>query len=737
MLLSSAWIGAVLGALRPGAALLAALAVVAVAAMALCRRHPGRSLLAACLAVAAIASAGAAVRTQAIVDGPLANLTDSPVAVEVSLTIVADVRQPTRGSRWVLARLATVGVVGRARFPSRERVVLQLPADAAVEFGGGYTLRGVATPITGPTAQYFRGRGAVVRVDAIELQAARDPPAWQRATTTLRARTAAAAHRWLSQAQGSLLTGLVTGDLQGQPDQVAEEVNAAGLSHLVAVSGSNVAIVIAGAMALSLMVGFSRRTGWWLSAGAVWWFVVLVRGEPSVVRAATMATLVLAAMLIGRVRSTVHLLSTAGMLVLLTDPLLATRIGFVLSMAATAGVILLTPVIAQALDRRTRLPRLITTVLAATCGAQLAVAPVLLLSGGTVHPASVPANLIAVPAAGVASLIGGVAAVVSLVDVGVAGGVAASALPALSVVLATAHWFASDSGRHGVEVALMIGLVVALASRTRGWPLGARVGVAGVGLCVVIALRGPVGLPGSGLPETPVLVVLDVGQGDALLLGDPQAGWILIDGGPDPDTVVRELARRRIDRLAAVVVSHPHADHTVGLIAVLGRVQVGLVVLGPHGEVATDVVSAAQAAGAPISMVAAGDRWAHGRMAFRVLSPPAVGLGPEPNENSLVLRVDVDGGRSALLPGDAEVLAQTLIIDDPALDVDVVKVPHHGGATNFTGFLAATTPQLAVISVGVDNPFGHPNPAVLADLGGIDVRRTDVDGEVVVSLGGP
>ena len=100
-----------------------------------------------------------------------------------------------------------------------------------------------------------------------------------------------------------------------------------------------------------------------------------------------------------------------------------------------------------------------------------------------------------------------------------------------------------------------------------------------------------------------------------------------------------------------------------------------------------------------------------------------------------MLRLDADAGGSALLTGDAEVIAQTRLLGDPAIvDVDLLKVPHHGGATNADGFLAATTPTTAVISAGQGNPFGHPHPDVLADLAGVDVRRTDLAGDVTVPL---
>lgn len=767
LVLACAWVGALVGAAIPLVApigLVAGVAAVAGAALAAIGRRGRPLLVAVVLAVAATAALGASVRTVAVAEGVLARAVDERVtatggglAVSVDLTAVDDPRTTRTGGRWVLARLSAVEVPADARTPTpstrcaaapeqgpgctsaasaprrtRERVVLRLPADVRAPFDAHLRVRGLATPIEGAAAGWFEGLGAVVQIDPVRTEPIADPPGWRAATTWLRVRTGAAAGTHLGRAPAALLAGLVTGDVEDLPEATADQVRDAGLSHLVAVSGSNVALVVAGVLGFAGLVGVGRRGGWWLALGAVWWFAVLVRVEPSVVRASAMATLVLAALLVGRVRSTGHLLCTAGAVVLLVDPMLARRLGFVLSMSATAGVVLIAPALAA--RRPTWLPRPVAALASATVAAQVAVAPVLLVGGDGVHAASIPANVLAVPAAGAASLVGAVAAVVAVIDVEAAGVVAAVARPALWLVLASARWFADPAVRQAVEVIGALaaaGLLAILAWRR----LPHRVRVVGPVVVAVVAAmlvgRGPTS---TGAPASPVLIALDVGQGDAILLGDPSGGWVLVDGGPDPAAAADRLADRGITRLAAVVASHSDADHVTGLPAVLRAVDVGTVIIGPRGEAAADLLAAARSAGTRVTTVAAGGSWQHGTTAIRVLSPPQTGLGEDPNDNSLVLRVDVPGGRSALLTGDAEVVPQSLLIDDPLVDVDVLKVPHHGGATNAQGFLAATTPEVAVISVGADNDFGHPHPDVLADLAGIDLRRTDEDGDVVIIL---
>ncbi|CAN5710244.1 ComEC/Rec2 family competence protein [soil metagenome] len=753
ILLAAVWSGALLGAGVPRsqwwicAAGVSLVMLLAAALTGLChqragpgQRH-GRLVAAAAVAAWTVSGWGAAVRSDAVHHGPLATRATERVAVAAELTAVSDARDAGHGQRWVFARLSLISWGATPAVRSRERVVVRLPSEGLIAFGASYRFNGVAAPLgDSPSAHYYRRLGAVVGLDPISLVQTRAPPRWQRAATQVRTSIARAAHDRLPPERAALLTGLVTGDLTGQSEQVGTDFRTAGLSHLVAVSGSNVAIVAAGTMALALLVGLDRRTGWWISLGLVWWFVVMVRADPSVLRAAVMASLVFAAMLVGRVRSAVHLLSTAGMLVLLGDPMLAGRLGFVLSMAATAGVLLVAPSLQRGLASHTALPRGTRTVLAATCGAQLAVAPILIAGGGAVHPASLPANLVAVPTAAVASMIGAVAAVVSVVSVPFAGVMAWVTSPLLGVILVVARMFASSSGRHVATIAT--GVVAALVVvRLRGLlGLSARRAMIGVLAALAVTsvgagvhrLQAP-----PGWPDAPMLTVVDVGQGDALLLGDPVGGWMLVDAGPDPVGMASVLADMGITSLSAAVTSHADADHVGGMATVLRALPVGLLIIGPLGDEATAVLSAATAVGTSVRTVSAGDRWRHGTMSIQVLSPPAVGLGLDRNDNSMMLRVDVDGGRSVLLSGDAEELPQTLLLDQPLIDVDVLKVPHHGGNTNADGFLRATTPDIAVISVGQDNDFGHPHPDVLADLAGVSVRRTDLDGTIQIPLGPP
>ncbi|WP_444952078.1 ComEC/Rec2 family competence protein [Micromonospora ureilytica] len=563
----------------------------------------------------------------------------------------------------------------------------------------------------------------------------------QRAAGTLRAGLQRACVP-LPDDPGGLLPGLVVGDTSRLPPAVEEDFRATGMTHLNAVSGSNVAIVVGAVLLLARWA----RAGPWLAAGlcgvALVGFVILVRPSPSVVRAATMGAIGLAALAAGRPRAALPALAAAISVLVLVDPELAGDPGFALSVLATGGLLLLAPRWRDGLRRR-GVPAGLAEALAVPAAAQLACGPVVAGISGTVSLVAVPANLLAVPAIAPATVLGVLAAMLSPMWPAGAEFLAwLASWPAWWLVVVAHQGARLPAGTlpwpGGVPGALLLaGLTVALLIAVRR-PLVRRL-VAVVGVATVLGSL-PVRLLASGWPPSGwVVVVCAVGQGDAVVVPVAPGRAVVVDTGPEPGAVDGCLRRLGVREVPLLVISHFHADHVGGVAGVFRGRRVGAVLVpsSTDPESGRDVVRAAATAGrAALVTTVAGARHPVGGVDLLVLGPPYPlgGTRSDPNNNSLVLLATVAGVR-ILLPGDAETEEQHAMVARAApgqLRADVLKIAHHGSAYQDPGFLDAVRPAVALVPVGTGNTYGHPSPGLLARLGrgGVRVLRTDTDGDV-------
>jgi competence protein ComEC len=504
-----------------------------------------------------------------------------------------------------------------------------------------------------------------------------------------------------------LLAGFLVGDTSSVPAVDLDALRRAGLSHYVAVSGSNVAVFLTLWWLLLAPLAHRPRVRAMSGLVGVALFVLVTRAEPSVLRAGVMAGAVLGGRLLGVALDRWAALAVAVTGCLLAAGDLAVDVGFQLSVAATAGVMT-----GASLVRFE--PQAVASVVGASVAAQVAVAPILLTAFGAVPALSPVANLVAAPLVSVATVLGGVGVLTGIDPLVWLAVRAAEAV--LFVGRLAAPWPQLGWGSFlGLVVA---GLVVWRAPSLRSPALAA----AAVWVAVTVFPVGTGLDPGS-------VVFLDVGQGDSeLVVGE--GFTMLVDGGPDPVVLARKLDEYRVDAIDLLVVSHVHADHIEGLRAVVGRIQVGAAWTSFEGQAtpASEWLTEALAnAGVPTVAPVPGTRVAVDGLVIEVLGP--LRRYASPNDQSIVLRVTV-GGRTILFPGDAEVIAQGEL---GPLPVDVLKVPHQGAATSDPAWLAATTPEVAVVSVGA-NDFGHPAPWVIDLLRstGAAVHRTDLDGDLIL-----
>jgi competence protein ComEC len=499
-----------------------------------------------------------------------------------------------------------------------------------------------------------------------------------------------------------LLSGFLTGDTDLMLAGDEENLRRAGLAHFVAVSGSNVALFLVIWWFLTAPLSIRPRARVVVGFVGLGLFAVVTRWEPSVIRASVMAAVPLAGGWFGVPVDPWMALGTAVTLLVLVSGELVLSVGFQLSVAATAGVLIGIRL------ARGRTPRWLWVPLLTTVGAQVAVAPIILSVFGTLPLAAPLTNLIAGPI--------------------VAG---TTLLATAGVLIAPFAWLA----RLGGEVVLWIAGVAAdgpqlgLGSAVLTFVAASLVALRGsrplaIAVIVVVAASTPWSQP---WPAVATVTVLDVGQGDAILLQTPDGSTLLMDGGSDPRVLDRALRRHGVRSVDIAVVSHNDLDHAGGLVDVIAAGDVATLIVsrfavaGPAGE-------AASASNTDIVEVGRGDRFHVGSVRVEVLSPHR--RFASENDGSIVLLLTADV--TLLLPGDIESVGQREL---PAVQPDVIVVPHHGSATTDLRWLTSTVGEMAVLSYG-PNTYGHPHPDVLAVLGGtgVDVRSTATEGDVSIPL---
>jgi competence protein ComEC len=572
----------------------------------------------------------------------------------------------------------------------------------------------------------------------------------------------------LPEPYAALLAGILLGIDSGIPKDLYEQFNAVGASHIIVISGSNIAVVCALLMTLSIRL-LGKRKAAWLTLAGVALYTLFVGADPPVVRAAIMGSLSVLAIYLGREGEARTMLMGTALLMTAVNPHLVNDVGFQLSFAATAGLVWIAPPLERGAQRMVRLllgaqhtqaiMRLISEVFLITLAAQVAVTPLLLYHFGRFSPISLLTNLLIVPVQPFILLIGGAATAAGMfwLPLGrLLGSIVWLPLAwTVFVVKRSAALPWASLPLHGMTPALTVFAYAALALAV-WWidrhltsddgtapskpPVRLRTSTRWVltaGAALAFLIWAAVGtLPDGRLHVT----FLDVGQGDAILITTPKGQQILVDGGPAPSVLLWRLGEHMPfwDRTVEMVINtHPDIDHLGGLPAVLDRYHVPQVLLSDIEDDSSAWAAlndaAAQQGAQTQQAQAGGHLYGEEGLAIDILHPGAVPVGGDSNSHSIVLRVAY-GDVSFLLTGDIEADTEKRLGAAGLLPpTTVVKAPHHGSAFSSSRSLIATTqPQLAIISAGEDNLFGHPADEVLQRYAeaSVPLLRTDQVGTI-------
>lgn len=557
------------------------------------------------------------------------------------------------------------------------------------------------------------------------------------AVDTVRTRAEDGLTRGLPPPQAALLRGMALGQDEDLPPALRQDFRAAGLSHLTAASGQNVALLATLVLTLCGWIGVGWRSRLGLVLALIALYVPLAGAGPSIQRAGVMGAAAVVAMIAGRPAARWYALLLAAAVTLVIDPRAIEQPGWQLSFAAVVTIFLLGGRLRDALGRK-RVPHPLAEAVAMTAAAMIGTAPVIALHFDRVSLVALPANVLAAPAVPVIMWLGLAASAVAQVSVGLALPFTLIAAVPLRYLAWLGHVAASVPGAKLAMAPVPAALVSAGAVAALVWRRARALAVAGLvaivaGLAVAQA-RTP---SRRAAPAVARITFLDVGQGDATLLQD-HAAAVLIDTGPPDGGIVAQLRHAGVRRLDLLVITHAEADHEGGAQAILNAVPVGLVLDGRDGRVeplGARIVATANARRVRRVAAAAGQVLRVGRIVIRVLWPPPEPLAwhrdDDPNLRAVVAEAAI-GGLRVFLGADAE---SEVLAGLDLRPVDVLKVSHHGSADpGLPDTLTRLRPSIATIEVGRPNPFGHPTASTLRALqdAGTRVYRTDRDGNVSV-----
>jgi len=603
---------------------------------------------------------------------------------------------------------------------------------------------------------------------------------------SLRERLSASLARALPEPQGSLAQAILLGLRGNVPDSLYEAFSRTGAAHLLAISGLHISIIIAMFLSLGILAfGRQRSIYIWLTLAITWLYAMLAGMHSPIIRAAIMGSLFLIAEYLGRQRSAIIALAFAAAVMVGIQPPVLWSVSFQLSFLAMAGLILLYPYfqvwgrkgIASLFGAKERIAAagsMITDGFAATLAAIVAVGPLIAYNFGVVSLVALPATFFSLPALPfiiVTAALVAFAGLFALFTAQILGWLAWLFLSYLVLVVkgfdALPHSSLEVSTVSTWHIwgyyAILAGVIAFLNSRKQLADFSSRL-TSGIKKVVEGIPKPRLGFSTKWL-ILPLLVVailvwsvalttpddklhvsfLDVGQVDAILIQTPNSQDILIDGGPDPQKINLELSKklpfwdRTID---LVVCTQPQADHVTGLVEVLLRYKVKQV-LEPgvpyDSAIYQEWCNLVEDKGIEYNIARAGHEIDLGSgIKMEVLNPPEglfEGTSHDVDNNGVVLRLTWDKV-SFLFTADIREEAEFELIGQRAnLKSTVLKIAHHGSKTSSSQqFLAAVDPEVAVISAGADNPFGHPSPEVVERLidrlGKDNVYRTDQDGTI-------
>ena len=690
------------------------------------------------------------------------------------------VDEPDVRDRFVNLRVQvdSIQVSGGAQLPMQGVVQVQTYRFPVINYGSRLRITGILeTPPEGETFSYRaylarQGIHSLISLPNITVLAENEGNPIYQTIFTFKSRAQVTIAQLIPEPQAALLTGILLGNDNGLPPDLDEAFRTTGLTHIIAISGFNIAILVA--ILVRLAEPFlSKRGAVIFALVGISLYTVLVGADASVVRAALMGGIYLVTnRWLGRPNFAFASLFLAGFAMTAIRPFTLWDVGFQLSFAATLSLMLyadpLTQWVRRGLQRWLerdwveKVMGVLSEAVILTIAAQILTLPMMIGYFGQLSIISLLANALVLPVQPGVMIWGGLATLVGLISPAVGQLLAWVAWLFLSYTIWMVRLFAAVPGAavpltvSTVGVLAIYGAIAALTwlgkqpAAQRGRLVTAvrqnitqRLALGVSGVTAVLVLSWGMTQPDGQLH----IVFMNVGQGDATFIQTPSGRQILVDGGLYPSVLNDQLGRqmpfwdKEIDVLVA---THPDADHVSGLVGVFDRYRVNQLITNGQsfGEspIYDEVLAAAENQKTEVRPVQAGEViQIEDGVRLEVVHPGPQLIKEERNENSVSMRL-VYKDFTFLFTGDAEQQAEAEMLErERPLTALVFKAGHHGSnSSSSLPFLQAVQPQIVIVSAGVDNRFGHPTPEMLARATAVGavVLRTDELGSITVATDG-
>ncbi|MGE5330093.1 MAG: DNA internalization-related competence protein ComEC/Rec2 [Deltaproteobacteria bacterium] len=553
--------------------------------------------------------------------------------------------------------------------------------------------------------------------------------------------------------QAGLLKGMLIGDRNGLPGSVKNDFNTSGLTHIVCVSGANIAYIALSCIFILRLTGIKKPVSSIITIFVILIFMFITGCSPSVIRASIMGIMILLAEVFTRKTDIYTSISSACLIILLYNPLALYDVGFQLSFAGTIGIVLFYKTLSDIFQF---LPRFINEALSATLSAQITVCPIIALYFNKLSLIALLSNILVIPATGLITSLGFVTVILGQLNLFLAQIISNLNFVLLSFVL----WCAKITAEIPYASILVPTPTISFLAAFYGlsfsllWYLPHKNQASKwyryiPNVCTAIII---INILFTFMPKAFKVFFLDVGQGDSIFIRNSTGQTCLIDGGgtypgsfssiKPEDIIIPFLLDNGITNLDMAILSHPHGDHIEGLIKVIENIKVKCLVIAPQNQIVSDMkklLDVCHKSNTQIIEARMGNRILFGDAEFRVLHPSASTKSYEDsplNNNSLVLKLKYKN-TSILFTGDIQSEAESLILSsDQDIKADILKISHHGSPYSTTlDFLTKASPSSAIISVGRNN-FGHPSDSVLQKLKQNNIKgfRTDKNGCITIEI---